>query len=116
MEFTARFLAAALLVACTFDAAYRLAWRAVRDDEVLLRWSAAGVIGMWLATAGFHALFAASLFTPAAGLCGALVICCAARRFAGAVPTRALLARDRAYLAEAADPLVVRALTVVAPF
>ena len=93
-ELAVRYLAATILVTCTLYSAYRLAWRFVDGEAFLLRWTAAGVIGMWLATVGFHSLFALSAFTLPAAVVAVALLAVAVGRLTGADRTSALLARD----------------------
>lgn len=100
LGFVGESVAAATLVSLTVYTSYVLAWRFVSDPDAMpLRWCAAAMIGMWLATVGFHLLFSISAFKLPVALPTVLLLAYAARRSIGTSSVMALLTSDTAILA-----------------
>jgi hypothetical protein len=95
-----RALAAFLLIGGHATVSYFFAGRLTVGMPTALRWTAVGICGMWLATAGFHLLAHLGLFTLPAALvvtCFAVVAIAASSRARSL--TRADLARDARFVA-----------------
>jgi hypothetical protein len=102
LELLGRTAAAAFLVAATFAAAHAVAARFYPVSRLALRWSAVVVVGMSLATLGFHVLGTFGVFTLPGALagCAALLAVVLGPRAARA-EWRRELARERVALRRA---------------
>jgi hypothetical protein len=74
-----RAASALILILGTSYVSYALANRALRGSPLAVRWTGTAVVGLWLASIGFHLLLQLHLFTLPAALAGVAALVAAVR-------------------------------------